>query len=159
MEAPAGFRYIDIHTHLHPERLSRAIRRWFAERSTWKLEYPSEPEEVAAFLAAQGVERFVYFSYAHKAGMAREINTWLHAIRPRVPVGLPLGTVHPDDPDMLEVAEEALGRAHITCNKNETRPSARGWRSASMPSTGFSSFTWARRRGQTSTMDSRASSG
>ena len=110
MEAPAGFRYIDIHTHLHPERLSRAIRRWFAERSTWKLEYPSEPEEVAAFLAAQGVERFVYFSYAHKAGMAREINTWLHAIRPRVPAGLPLGTVHPDDPDMLEVAEEALER-------------------------------------------------
>jgi len=28
MEAPGGFRYIDIHTHLHPERLSRAIRRW-----------------------------------------------------------------------------------------------------------------------------------
>lgn len=110
MEAPPGFRYIDIHTHLHPERLSRAIRRWFAERSTWTLEYPSEPEEVAAFLAGRGVERFVYFSYAHKGGMAREINAWLHEIRPRVPAGIPLGTIHPDDPDMMDVAEEALVR-------------------------------------------------
>ncbi|HEV2053796.1 MAG TPA: amidohydrolase family protein [Methylomirabilota bacterium] len=50
MQAPEGFRYIDIHTHLHPERLSRAIRKWFAERSDWKLEYPTEPELVAAFL-------------------------------------------------------------------------------------------------------------
>jgi hypothetical protein len=108
MEAPAGFPYIDIHTHLHPERLSRAIRRWFAERSTWKLEYPSEPEQVASFLTARGVERFVYFSYAHKAGMAREINAWLHRVRPRVPAGIPLGTIHPDDPDMMDVAEEAL---------------------------------------------------
>ncbi|HTY77991.1 MAG TPA: amidohydrolase family protein [Candidatus Bathyarchaeia archaeon] len=110
MEAPPGFRYIDIHTHLHPERLSRAIRRWFAERSTWKLEYPSEPEAVAAFLAARGVERFVYFSYAHKGGMAREINAWLHGIHSRVPAGIPLGTIHPDDPDMMDVAEEALVR-------------------------------------------------
>lgn len=110
MEAPAGFRYIDIHTHLHPERLGRAIRRWFAERSTWKLEYPSEPEEIAAFLAGYGVERFVYFSYAHKGGIARSINAWLHEVRPRVPAGIPLGTVHPDDPDMMEVAEEALVR-------------------------------------------------
>ena len=108
MEAPEGFRYIDIHTHLHPEQLSRAIRRWFAERSTWKLEYPSEPEQVASFLAERGVERFVYFSYAHKAGIAREINGWLHGVRPRVPAGIPLGTVHPDDPDMMDVAEEAL---------------------------------------------------
>jgi predicted TIM-barrel fold metal-dependent hydrolase len=110
MEAPPGFRYIDIHTHLHPDRLARAIRRWFAERSTWKLEHPSEPEEVAAYLAERGVERFVYFSYAHKAGMARDINAWLHDVRPRVPAGIPLGTVHPDDPDMMEVAEEALIR-------------------------------------------------
>ena len=107
-QPPEGFRYIDIHTHLHPERLTRAIRRWFAERSDWKLEYPTEPEVVAAFLRDHDVDRFLYFSYAHKAGMARDINAWLHAVRPRVPAGLPLGTVHPDDGDMLEVADEAL---------------------------------------------------
>ena len=124
MEAPPGFRYIDIHTHLHPDRLARAIRRWFAERSTWKLEHPSEPEEVAAYLAERGVERFVYFSYAHKAGMARDINAWLHDVRPRVPAGIPLGTVHPDDPDMMEVAEEALRFVRLStahCHASTTR--------------------------------------
>jgi predicted TIM-barrel fold metal-dependent hydrolase len=108
MHPPEGFRYIDIHTHLHPERLSRAIRKWFAERSDWKLEYPAEPELVAAFLRDHGVERFVYFSYAHKAGIARGNNAWLHATAPRVPDGIPLGTIHPDDPDLMEVVEEAL---------------------------------------------------
>jgi hypothetical protein len=105
---PAGFRYIDIHTHLHPDWLARAIRRWFAERSNWKLEYPTEPELVAAFLAERGVERFVFFSYAHKRGIAREINAWLHATAGRLPGGIPLGTVHPDDPDLLETTDQAL---------------------------------------------------
>ncbi|OGK81866.1 MAG: hypothetical protein A2X52_21270 [Candidatus Rokubacteria bacterium GWC2_70_16] len=107
-EPPPGFRYIDVHTHLHPEWLFRAIRRWFAERSTWKLTHPTDPALVAGFLRGRGVERFLYCSYAHKAGIAREINAWLHAARAQAPGGLPLGTIHPDDPDMLEVAEEAL---------------------------------------------------
>ncbi|MBI3104211.1 MAG: amidohydrolase [Candidatus Rokubacteria bacterium] len=108
MTPPPGFRYIDVHTHLHPEWLFRAIRRWFAERSNWNLESPTDPAVVAAFLRERGVERFLYCSYAHKAGIAREINAWLHATRARAPGGLPLGTIHPDDPDMLEGAEEAL---------------------------------------------------
>jgi predicted TIM-barrel fold metal-dependent hydrolase len=108
MQPPEGFRYIDIHTHLHPERLFRAIRRWFADRTDWRLDSPTEPELVAAFLREQGVERFVYFSYAHKPGIAREINAWLHDIRPRVPTGIPLGTIHPDDPDVMEAVDEAL---------------------------------------------------
>ena len=108
MLAPDGFRYIDIHTHLHPDRLFRAIRRWFAEHSNWRFDSPIEPELVAAFLRDRGVERFVYFSYAHKAGIAREINAWLHGVRLRVPDGIPLGTIHPDDPDLMEAVDEAL---------------------------------------------------
>src|SRR5262245_27567340 len=105
---PPGFRYIDVHTHLHPEWLARAIRRWFAQRSNWTLEYPTEPDWVARFLAEHDVERFVFFSYAHKAGIARELNAWLHATASGLPAGLALGTIHPDDPDMLSVAKEAL---------------------------------------------------
>lgn len=92
---------IDIHTHLHPPRLFAAIRRWFAERSTWDLSgAPTDPHAVAAVLRAAGVERFVFCSYAHKAGMARELNAWLVATsRVLEGYGLPLATVHPDDPD------------------------------------------------------------
>ena len=107
---PAGFRYIDVHTHLHPEWLSAAIRRWFVGRPGWDFQYGTEPEWVARFLAEQDVERFVFFSYAHKAGLARELNAWLHETARRLPAGLPLGTVHPGDPDVVDVAREALDR-------------------------------------------------
>jgi len=109
VEPPAGFRYIDAHTHLHPPWLARAIRRWFAEHSDWSLHYPTEPERVAAFLRERGVERFAFFSYAHKPGIAGEINRWLWETARAIPEGLPLGTVHPDDADPVGLVETALG--------------------------------------------------
>ncbi|MBC5810651.1 MAG: amidohydrolase [Candidatus Eremiobacteraeota bacterium] len=101
---------IDVHTHLHPPRLFAAIRRWFADRSTWDLSaQPSEPRDVARALERAGVERFVFFSYAHKPGMAGELNEWLCATaRELGGAGLPLGTVHLDDSDPLGDLERAL---------------------------------------------------
>ena len=101
---------IDIHTHLHPPRLFAAIRRWFAEHSRWDIGgQPTEPADVAAVLRSAGVERFVFFSYAHKTGMARELNTWLaQTSRDLDRYGLPLGTVHPDDADPLGDIRAAL---------------------------------------------------
>jgi predicted TIM-barrel fold metal-dependent hydrolase len=101
---------IDLHTHLHPPKLFAAIRRWFAERSSWDISYqPSEPADVAAVLRAARVERFVFCSYAHKPGMARELNAWLTATsRALHGYGLPLATVHPDDPDPLGDLRAAL---------------------------------------------------
>lgn len=100
---------IDVHTHLHPPRLFAAIRRWFAERSSWQLAHPTEPAAVAAALRDEGVERFVFCSYAHRPGMAREINAWLgQTSRDLGGFGLPLATVHLDDPDYLAVLRTAL---------------------------------------------------
>ncbi len=101
---------IDIHTHLHPPRLFAAIRRWFRERSSWDLsEQPLEPRDVAAVLRAAGVERFVFCSYAHKPGIARELNAWLaETSRGLGGYGLPLATVHLGDVDPLEDVRRAL---------------------------------------------------
>ncbi len=91
---------IDVHTHLHPARLSAAIRRWFATNSAWVLEHPTEPHAVVRVLREQGVERFAFCSYAHKPGMARDLNAWLAATaRELGPGALPLATVHLDDRD------------------------------------------------------------
>lgn len=100
---------IDIHTHLHPPQLFKAIRRWFAENSDWDLQHPTEPEAVAASLREHGVDRFVFCSYAHKPGIARELNSWLIQTSKELNrYGLPLATVHPDDPDFVEYYEDAL---------------------------------------------------
>ncbi|MGP6157667.1 MAG: amidohydrolase family protein [Vulcanimicrobiaceae bacterium] len=101
---------IDVHTHLHPPKLFGAIRRWFAERSSWDLsEQPTEPHEVAATLRAAGVERFVFCSYAHKPGLARELNGWLAQVsRSLGRYGLPLATAHLDDKDPFGDVRDAL---------------------------------------------------
>jgi uncharacterized protein len=112
---------IDLHTHLHPPKLFAAIRRWFAERSSWDLSaYPTEPEAVAAVLRAEGVERFVYFSYAHKPGMARALNAWLAATaRELGGFGLPLATVHLEDGAYLEDLNVALDAGCIGMKLHE----------------------------------------
>lgn len=109
MEPPAGFRYIDAHTHLHPPRLFAAIRRWFEEHSRWDLRGPTEPEDVVAALREAGVERFAFFSYAHRPGMARDLNAWIRDTAARFPDAIPLGTVHAADDDPAAIVDEACG--------------------------------------------------
>ncbi len=99
---------IDAHVHLHPPRLARAIERWFADHG-WFSGHPFDPAAVADALQARGVHRFCFFSYAHKPGMARELNRWLGAQAARLPQAIALGTLHPDDPDLDGVAREATG--------------------------------------------------
>jgi hypothetical protein len=112
---------IDVHTHLHPPRLFAAIRRWFAERSPWVLEHPTEPREVARTLCEHGVERFAFCSYAHKAGMARDLNAWLADTGRELGAGaVPLATVHVDDADPAGDARDALraGCAGLKVHEN-----------------------------------------
>ena len=109
-----------MHTHLHPPRLFAAIRRWFAERSSWVIDHPSEPEAVAAVLRDAGVERFVFCSYAHKPGMAAELNAWLAATSRQLGgYGLPLATVHLDDPTPSADLERALADGCIGLKLHE----------------------------------------
>jgi uncharacterized protein len=100
---------IDVHTHLHPPRLFAAIRRWFAERSPWVLEHATEPEAVARVLHEHGVERFAFCSYAHKAGMARELNEWLVATAQTLGRhAIPLASAHVEDGDPGGDVRDAL---------------------------------------------------
>jgi len=106
-------RCVDAHVHLHPAPLAEAIQRHFA-RENWVNAHPFDPEAVAETLAARGVDRFCYFSYAHKSGMARSLNEWLAGIGARLRGAIPLGTLHPDDPDLTRVAGEALDDLRLT---------------------------------------------
>ena len=104
----SAFPSVDVHVHLHPEGLARAIERWFAHHG-WPAGHSFEPSAVADTLRARGVRRFCFFSYAHKPGMSRALNQWLSAQAARLPEAIALGTLHPDDPDLGDIAREATG--------------------------------------------------
>lgn len=105
MSSPAHS--IDVHVHLHPERLARAISDVFA-REGWHQRHSWAPEDVAETLASHGVERFCFFSYAHKPGIARSLNAWVARTARGLPAAIPVGTLHAADADLLAIADEAM---------------------------------------------------
>jgi predicted TIM-barrel fold metal-dependent hydrolase len=100
-------RYFDAHVHLHPPRLAAAIEQWFA-RENWRAAHPFDPEAVVDTLRRRAVERFCFFTYGHRAGMARALNQWVADTASRYPQAVALGTLHVDDGDLDAVAREAL---------------------------------------------------
>ena len=100
-------RYFDAHVHLHPPRLAAAIERWFAQEN-WHNAHPFEPEAVVETLSARGVTRFCFFTYAHRPGMARDLNHWVAETAARHPQAIALGTLHVDDPDLEATARDAI---------------------------------------------------
>ncbi|GAC1305180.1 MAG: hypothetical protein NVSMB21_06580 [Vulcanimicrobiaceae bacterium] len=102
-------------------RLFVAIRRWFAERTPWDMSaQPHEPADVAAALRANGCERFVFCSYAHKPDMACDLNAWLvQTSRELDGFGIPLATVHLDDAEYLRDLRDALDAGCIGLKLHE----------------------------------------
>ncbi len=103
------FPLVDVHTHLMPERLSRAIHRYF-EQHLWKPRYGGPAEELVQTLLDVGVARFVFMPYAHRAEMSRSLNHWVANVQSAFePHAIGFGTFHPDDDDLLaEMATEAF---------------------------------------------------
>jgi hypothetical protein len=106
--AVAGVEVIDAHVHLFPARVQDAIYRWF-DRHAWRCRYRLHAEEVVDFLRARGVRRFCALHYAHKPGMARELNRFVAEAARAHPEILPLGTVLPGELEAREIVREALG--------------------------------------------------
>ena len=102
---------IDIHTHLMPERLARAVRAYFAEH-LWPMHYQGEPAELVDQLIQSGVDRFVFMPYAHRSDMARSLNHWAANVQATfAPRAIAFGTFHPDDgPELPALVDEAFGR-------------------------------------------------
>jgi predicted TIM-barrel fold metal-dependent hydrolase len=102
---------IDIHTHLMPERLFRAVRTYFRAH-LWHPRYDAPTDELVQTLLDSGVSRFVFMPYAHRAEMSRSLNHWVANVQATfAPHAIGFGTFHPDDGELLpELVDEALGK-------------------------------------------------
>jgi uncharacterized protein len=105
---PEGVRVFDAHVHLFPDRLFDAVWRWF-DTHAWPVRYRLHAEQVVEFLLTRGVERMTALLYAHKPGMARDLNRFVAELGRAHSQVVPLGTVMPGEPEAGAIVEEALG--------------------------------------------------
>jgi uncharacterized protein len=110
---------VDSHTHLLPDRLAQAIRRFFDQHMPGGLQYPLDHRTILDRHAADGVTAVWTLPYAHKPGMAIELNQAMLDLGRRLedhPVGVVVGcTVHPADQDPGGVVAAAADAGARVC--------------------------------------------
>lgn len=97
---------IDVHVHFYPERMLRKVWAYF-DQVFWKITYRGTDAERVAHLAGMGVRAYPALSYAHRPGMAVELNQWALDFARATPACLPSATFYPE-PGVLEYVEKAL---------------------------------------------------
>lgn len=97
---------VDAHVHLLPDRLFEAIYGWFDAETEWAV--PTPDAETVAERATRRTDGFVFFPYAHRAGVARSLNEDAAAWQERLDAAVALGTVHAGDDDPGDVVREAF---------------------------------------------------
>jgi uncharacterized protein len=105
---------VDVHTHFLPDRMQRRVWAHFAEAGPligreWPITYRTAVDERVATLRALGVRWFTALAYAHRAGMAADLNAWTLAFAAATPGCLPSATFYPEDGASDQVAS-ALDR-------------------------------------------------
>ncbi len=106
-------RYLDGHVHIFPDVWQQRIYRWF-EEGGWAIKYRHLSEEaIWQEVKSHGAEGASVLIYAHRPGIARELNRWLYGWAQERPELHLYGTVHPDDPDGPEIVKEALETFHF----------------------------------------------
>jgi uncharacterized protein len=106
---PAGLPpVVDAHVHVFPNRLMDAVRGWFDEHG-WPIRYRFTSEDLISFLLDRGIEHLVLLSYAHRPGVAEELNQHVAELCRENPKLTGLATVCPGEDGAAELLEEAFG--------------------------------------------------
>lgn len=113
---------VDAHVHVFPDPLMAAVRRWFDDHG-WPVRYRYTSEELIEHLLSRGIAHLILLHYAHRPGMAGELNRYVAELCRRDPRLTGLATVFPGEPDAVGVLEDALAlglrgvklHAHVQC--------------------------------------------
>lgn len=99
---------IDSHVHLFPESIFSAVWKWF-DSHAWHIRYQQSSSQLIDFLLSHGVHHVVGLQYAHKPGIARLLNEYMHDKVKQFDGQLTgLATVYPGEKGAVEVLQEAF---------------------------------------------------
>ena len=113
---------IDAHVHLFPENLFASIWQWF-EKFGWPIRYRLKATEVLEFLLSRGVRHIVGLHYAHRPGVARELNAYMAQLCRNFPQLTGMATVYPGEDRAGHILTEAFDKGlsgvklhcHVQC--------------------------------------------
>ena len=117
---------IDTHVHVFPQKLAEAVRHWF-EGYAWKFKYQGSPEQLLQAQFDNGVAGLVLLTYAHRPGIADELNAYVASLIKRLPNIAGLATLHPEDTnpgDIIKRAHEEWGLCGVKlhCHVQKVAP-------------------------------------
>ena len=98
---------VDAHVHLFPDPLFKSIWQWF-EKYGWPIRYRLKSAEIVEFLLSRGIRRIVGLHYAHRPGVARELNVYMSALCCRYPQLTGMATVFPGEKNTDQILTEAF---------------------------------------------------
>ncbi|MFI7523262.1 amidohydrolase family protein [Micromonospora globbae] len=102
----------DVHTHFLPPRLLRRVWAYFDAAgplvgTEWPIRYRWSDADRVAHLRRLGVRAFTALAYAHRPGMAADLNRWTLDFARTTPECLPSATFFPE-PEAPRYVAEAL---------------------------------------------------
>lgn len=98
---------VDAHVHLFPDFLFNPVWQWF-EKFGWPIRYQLSSEDIVKFLLSHGIGHIVALHYAHKAGLARELNAYMADICRSHSQVTGMATVYPGENGAVEILEQAF---------------------------------------------------
>jgi hypothetical protein len=98
---------VDAHVHLFPTKLFQAVWDWFDQHG-WPIRYRFSAPEILEFLIGRGVDHVVGLQYAHKPGMADELNTLMAGWMAEFPQLVGLATCFPGEKDATGILSRAF---------------------------------------------------
>ncbi|QCS44541.1 amidohydrolase family protein [Natrinema versiforme] len=96
---------IDAHVHLLPDRVLKAIRKWFHQEVSWTLPTVTKADVFEYLTTLDGA---VCFPYAHKPGVARSMNRTVADVVVGIDHVVGLATVHARDDNPVDIVQEGL---------------------------------------------------
>jgi len=121
---PAGLApVVDAHVHVFPEPIFKAVWGWFEEYG-WPIRYQLTSEDLIRFLLSHGVAHVVALQYAHKPGIARDLNRYMAGLCRRFPGKVTgMATLFPGEPEAKAILKEAFAiglsgvklHVHVQC--------------------------------------------
>ncbi len=114
---------IDAHVHVFPGGIFSAVWQWFDDHA-WPIRYRLKTEEIFDFLLSRGVAHVVALQYAHKPGIAGQLNRYMAEKCRQYPGRVTgMATVFPGEDGAEEILQDAFDaglsgvklHAHVQC--------------------------------------------